>query len=101
MRLPIGLSEQTVRSISQFKNEPQWMLDIRLSAYREFKRLPIPSDDPILGGIDFNGLCYFDTSTKTPADRWSKIPTEIKDIYQKNWATPGRATLFSRITGTI
>lgn len=83
MRLPIGLSEQTVRSISQFKNEPQWMLDIRLSAYREFKQLPMSSDDPILGGIDFNGLCYFDTSTKTPVDRWSKVPTEIKDIYQK------------------
>ena len=34
-----GISEEVVRKISAFKNEPKWMLDIRLKAYHEFIKI--------------------------------------------------------------
>ncbi len=35
-RAPKGLTEETIRFISAKKNEPEWMLDWRLGAYRHF-----------------------------------------------------------------
>lgn len=41
-RIPRGLSEDTVRIISAKKNEPQWMLDYRLRAYRQWLKMEEP-----------------------------------------------------------
>ncbi len=38
-----GLSEDVVRDISARKNEPEWMLDLRLKGLRLFRRKPMPS----------------------------------------------------------
>ena len=83
MKLPSGLSEQVVRQISAIKHEPDWMLDIRLDAYREFCRLPLPDSGPYLSSIPFDKLCYFNTPVKAPTERWQKVPSEIKKIYQQ------------------
>jgi len=42
MNIGKGLSEDVVRKISAIKNEPQWMLDIRLDAYKAFLELENP-----------------------------------------------------------
>ncbi len=39
---PKGLSEDTVRFISAKKNEPEWMLDLRLKAYRHWLTMTPP-----------------------------------------------------------
>ena len=41
--LPPGLSEDTIRIISKKKDEPQWLLDWRLKAFKLWKKLPEPS----------------------------------------------------------
>jgi hypothetical protein len=38
-----GLSEEVVRDISAKKNEPEWMLDLRLKGLRLFRRKPMPT----------------------------------------------------------
>ena len=40
--LPPGLSEDIVRAISARKNEPEWMLDWRLKAYRRWTQMAEP-----------------------------------------------------------
>jgi len=40
---PVGLTEDTVRFISAKKNEPEWMLEFRLSAYRHWLTLTEPT----------------------------------------------------------
>jgi len=40
--IPRGLSEDTVRVISAKKNEPEWMLDFRLKAYRNWLKMEEP-----------------------------------------------------------
>ena len=42
-RAPKGLSEDVIRFISAKKDEPQWMLDWRLEAYRRWKTMEEPS----------------------------------------------------------
>ena len=53
-----GLSEAVVRRISALKHEPDWMLDIRLQAYQEFRRLPLPDTGPDLSAISFDKLTF-------------------------------------------
>ena len=41
-----GLTEETVRIISEDKNEPEWMLERRLRALEQFQQMPMPTDWP-------------------------------------------------------
>ena len=48
IRFDKGLSEQVVRDISELKNEPQWMTDIRVKAYRHFVERVMPEWGTVL-----------------------------------------------------
>src|SRR6202035_3559655 len=54
-----GLSEEVVRDISARKNEPEWMLDLRLKGLKLFGRKPTPDSGADLTGIDFDNIKYF------------------------------------------
>jgi Fe-S cluster assembly scaffold protein SufB len=38
-----GITEETVRALSSFKDEPEWLAEKRLSAWRAFEALPMPT----------------------------------------------------------
>lgn len=79
----VGLSEATIRHISAMKHEPSWMLDIRLEAYHEFVRQPMPSFGPDLSSLDFSTIDYYHPVREQVVDNWDQIPDEIKQTYQK------------------
>ena len=59
--IPKGLSEDTIRLISAKKNEPEWMLEFRLKAYRQWLKMKEPNywanfDYP---RIDFQDIIYY------------------------------------------
>jgi len=77
-----GLSEGTVREISALKNEPKWMLDIRLTAFRQFQILRTPSWGADLSGIEFDNLRYFlRASDEKPS--WDDVPPEVKETFDR------------------
>src|SRR3954469_19285051 len=78
-----GLSEAVVRNISALKNEPQWMLDLRLKGLRLFGRKPMPNWGADLTGIDFQNIKYFVRSTEKQAASWDDLPDDIKSTYDK------------------
>src|SRR4051794_36690875 len=78
-----GLSEAVVRNISALKNEPQWMLDLRLKGLRLFGRKPMPAWGADLTGIDFQNIKYFVRSTEKQAASWDELPEDIKSTYDK------------------
>jgi Fe-S cluster assembly protein SufB len=78
-----GLNEDVVRDISAKKNEPQWMLDMRLRALRLFEKKPMPVWGADLGGIDFDNIKYFVRSTEKQAASWDELPADIKNTYDK------------------
>ncbi|MFM9035033.1 MAG: Fe-S cluster assembly protein SufB [Mycobacterium sp.] len=78
-----GLSEAVVRDISAKKNEPEWMLDIRLKALRTFEKKPMPNWGSDLEGIDFDNIKYFVRSTEKQATSWEELPEDIKKTYDR------------------
>jgi Fe-S cluster assembly protein SufB len=79
-----GLSEEIVRSISQDKDEPQWVLDIRLKALQKFHELDMPSWAPNTENLDLSKIRYFSKATdKTHAKTWDDVDPEIKATFEK------------------
>jgi Fe-S cluster assembly protein SufB len=78
-----GLSEAVVRDISAKKNEPEWMLKLRLKGLRLFGKKPMPSWGSDLSGIDFDNIKYFVRSTEKQAASWDDLPADIKNTYDR------------------
>jgi Fe-S cluster assembly protein SufB len=78
-----GLNEDVVRDISAKKNEPQWMLDMRLRGLRLFEKKPMPTWGSDLSGIDFDNIKYFVRSTEKQAASWDELPADIKSTYDR------------------
>ena len=78
-----GLTEETVREISRLKNEPEWMLEFRLKAYKAFKELPMPSFGPDLSFLDFDSYTYFIRPSAKVEKDWNEVPETIKNTFQK------------------
>ncbi len=72
-----GLNERVVRDISSKKNEPQWMLDLRLKGLSLFDKKPMPDWGSALSGIDFDNIKYFVRSTEKQAQSWDDLPDDI------------------------
>jgi Fe-S cluster assembly protein SufB len=78
-----GLSEDVVRNISALKDEPQWMLDLRLRSLKLFDRKPMPTWGSDLTGIHFDNIKYFVRSTEKQATTWDELPEDIKNTYDR------------------
>ncbi len=78
-----GLREDVVRSISHFKNEPEWMLNFRLKAFHQFMSMPLPSFGPDLSFLNFDDYTYYIKSSKGVEKDWDKVPGAIKDTFDK------------------
>ena len=78
-----GINEEVVRDISAKKNEPQWMLDLRLKGLRLFEKKPMPHWGSDLTGIHFDTIKYFVRSTEKQATDWNDLPDDIKNTYDR------------------
>jgi len=78
-----GLSEEVVRDISARKNEPEWMLELRLKALRLFGRKPLPAWGADLSDIDFDSIKYYVKSTEKQATSWDELPEDIRRTYDR------------------
>src|ERR1700749_411534 len=78
-----GLSEEVVRDISGKKDEPEWMLDLRLKGLRLFGKKPLPTWGADLGTIDFANIKCFVRSTEKQAASWEELPADIRNTYDK------------------
>jgi Fe-S cluster assembly protein SufB len=82
-RAPKGLSEDTVRFISAKKNEPEWMLNWRLDAYRRWLTMREPRWAKVsYGPIDYQGIYYYAAPKKAP-NSLDEIDPEILRTYEK------------------
>lgn len=78
-----GLSEDIVREISKQKNEPEWMLDLRLKAYHKFCEMPMPSWGPDLSNLDFDNTIYYVKATDKVEKSWDDVPEDVKQTFEK------------------
>jgi len=73
-----GLTEEIVREISRLKNEPEWMLEFRLKAFRHFINSPLPNFGPDLSELDFDSYTYFIRPSEKQSNNWEEVPETIK-----------------------
>ncbi|MDD4388101.1 MAG: Fe-S cluster assembly protein SufB [Bacilli bacterium] len=78
-----GLSIEVVKAISEYKKEPDWMLDFRIKAYNKFQSMPLPKFGPQLDFIDFKEYTYYIKSSEAVENSWDKVPEKIKDTFDK------------------
>lgn len=78
-----GLDEQLIKEISLMKDEPGWMTDFRLKAYRIFMEKPMPSFGPDLSRINFDDIYYYIKPTDQQVNSWEDLPPEIKETYDR------------------
>ena len=84
-KAPKGLSEDTVRFISAKKNEPEWMLEWRLDAYRRWLTLTEPTWAKVhYPKIDFQDIYYYAAPKKTPGPKsLDEVDPELLATYEK------------------
>lgn len=77
-----GINEATIRTISAVKQEPQWMLDLRLQAYQLYLQMPMPKYGPDLSNLNLDQIQYFQRATDHVARDWEDVPDEIKETFE-------------------
>ncbi|MET0748019.1 MAG: Fe-S cluster assembly protein SufB, partial [Rhizobium sp.] len=84
-KAPKGLSEEIIHFISAKKQEPEWMLEWRLDAYRRWLTMEEPNwarvDYP---KIDFNDIYYYAAPKSTPGPKSiDDVDPELLKVYEK------------------
>src|SRR3954453_19609470 len=82
-KAPKGLSREVVESISEYKDEPQWMRDFRIKAYEHYESRPTPQWGGNLNQIDFDDIHYFVRASDKNSRDWSEVPEDIKNTFDR------------------
>ena len=83
--IPKGLSEQVVRTISAKKNEPEWMTDWRLEAFKYWKKMKEPEWANVhYTKPDFQAISYYSApNKKTKYDSLDQVDPELLDTFKR------------------
>lgn len=83
--LPVGLNEEVIRAISAKKEEPEWMTEWRLEAFRYWQKM----EEPDWANIhykkpDFQAISYYSAPVKAPKyDSLDEVDPELLDTFKK------------------
>src|SRR3989441_1849484 len=83
---PPGLSEEIIRLISHKKNEPEWLTDWRLKAYRHWLTMKEPTWPKVHHApIDYQSIVYYSAPKKTSDGRRSmeEVDPKLLETYEK------------------
>lgn len=78
-----GLNEDIVRLISQKKQEPEWLLEFRLRAFRHWQQMKVPTWAHLdIPQIDFQAISYY-AAPKTKSGEQKEIDPELMKTFDK------------------
>lgn len=81
--IPKGLNEQIVRMISARKQEPEWLLEFRLDAFRKWQRMEQPQWAHLdMPEIDYQDIIYY-AAPKKDSDRPKEIDPKLAETFEK------------------
>jgi Fe-S cluster assembly protein SufB len=78
-----GLSKEVVAAISKFKNEPYWMLEIRLKAYEHYLQRPIPTWGANLDELNDDNIQFYAVPGSKKTRDWSEVPSDVKQTFEE------------------
>ena len=82
-RLDAGITPDIVREISAKKDEPQWMLDLRLKSLKIFNRFPDPTWGPSIEGLDMDNIVTYVKPNTDQKHDWESVPDDIKNTFER------------------
>ena len=81
--IPKGLSEDIIRQISALKEEPEWLLEFRLDAFRKWQAMPEPQWGHLdMPKIDYQDIIYY-AAPKKDKDRPKEIDPKLQETFDK------------------
>lgn len=78
-----GLTAEIVKEISRQKNEPAWMLELRLKSLEIYNNASLPSWGPSLDELDMNQIVTYVRPNTTMKSDWNEVPEYIKDTFER------------------
>ncbi|WP_372662055.1 Fe-S cluster assembly protein SufB [Cohnella sp.] len=78
-----GLTEEIVRTISEMKGEPEFMLKFRLKALEQFRKMDMPKWGGNMDDLDFEEIQYYVKPSEGQGKTWEEVPEEIKATFDK------------------
>ena len=80
---PVGLNENVIKAISKKKNEPSWLLDFRLKAYKKWQKMEEPTWANLkYPKINYQDIAYY-SAPKKALDSLDEVDPEILKTYEK------------------
>lgn len=83
LKLEKGINEDVVRQISKIKEDPEWMTEFRVEAYKEFAKRPLPTWGADLSKLDFDDMIYYIKPSDKMERSWDDVPEKIKETFDK------------------
>lgn len=82
---PVGLTEDTIRYISDKKNEPDWLLEFRLKAFRKWQTMEMPEWAHLdIPPIDYQAISYYAAPKNMPKyESLDEVDPELLDTFNK------------------
>ncbi len=78
----VDIDVSKVEQISKIKNEPKWMTEFRINAYKKFVELKNPIFGPEIK-LDFSIINYYKKMDDKIHNDWNELPTNIKETFDK------------------
>ena len=79
-----GLTPDIVRAISAKKDEPEWMLQMRLDALDKYHARPMADNwGPSIAGLDLDHISTYVSPKTKQAKSWDDVPADIKDTFDR------------------
>ena len=81
--IPKGLNEDIIRTISALKQEPDWLLEFRLDAFRKWQKMEMPEWGHLdMPEIDFQDIIYY-AAPKKDSERPKEIDPKLEETFEK------------------
>lgn len=78
-----GLNEEIIREISKQKDEPKWMLDLRLKSLKIYNSKPMPTWGPDISELDIDNIVHYVKPDTDMSHSWDDVPEDIKDTFER------------------
>lgn len=78
-----GLDEEVVLRISEEKNDPEWVRELRLKSLKIFNQMKEPDWGPDIHDLDVQNIVHYVKPKTEMAAKWEDVPQDIKDTFEK------------------
>ena len=83
LKKEFGLTKDIIRKISKEKDEPEWVLNIRLKALDQFFKMDDPDWGPDISYLDIEKIATYVKPVNGEVRKWEDVPENIRDVFDK------------------